>query len=76
MHFEKLSLGAVMARRSAGNVTPKWISAYKSAEHHARVFAPAFLINEAIARSLNSVDEISVRFGISRPSAEIYFEQI
>ena len=76
MHFEKLSLGAVMARRSAGNVTPKWISAYESAEHHARVFAPAFLINEAIARSLNSVDEISVRFGISRPSAEIYFEQI
>jgi IrrE N-terminal-like domain len=76
MHLEKLSRGAVMARRSARNVTPKWISAYESAEHHARVFAPAFLINETIARSLNSVDEISVRFGISRSSAEIYFEQI
>ncbi len=76
MHFEKLSRGAVMARRSARNVTPKWIPAYESAEHHARVFAPAFLINETIARSLNSVDEISVRFGISRSSAEIYLEQI
>jgi hypothetical protein len=76
MHLDKLSRGAVMARRSTKNVTPKWIPAYESAEHHARVFAPAFLINETIARSLNSIDEISVRFGISRSSAEIYFEQI
>lgn len=76
MHFEKLSRGAVMARRSAGNLTPKWISAFESAEHHAKVFAPAFLINEAVARSLTSIDEISVRFGISRSSAEIYFEQL
>jgi hypothetical protein len=76
MHFEKLSAGAVMARKSNRNVTHKWISAYESAEHHARVFAPAFLINDAVARTLNSVDEISVRFGVSRQSAEIYFDQI
>ncbi|WP_316196478.1 ImmA/IrrE family metallo-endopeptidase [Bradyrhizobium sp. SZCCHNS3053] len=76
MHFEKLSAGAVMARKTNRNVTPKWISAYESAEHHARVFAPAFLINDAIARTLNSVDEISVRFGVSRQSAEIYFEDV
>jgi hypothetical protein len=76
MHFEKLSAGAVMARKTNRNVTPKWISAYESAEHHARVFAPAFLINDAVARTLNSVDEISVRFGVSRQSAEIYLDQI
>jgi Zn-dependent peptidase ImmA (M78 family) len=76
MHFEKLSAGAVMARRTSRNVMPKWISAYESAEHHARVFAPAFLISDAVARTLSSVDEISVRFGVSRQSAEIYFDQI
>jgi hypothetical protein len=76
MHFEKLTQGAVMARRSTRNVTPGWIPSYESAEHHARVFAPAFLINEAIARSLSSIDEISVRFGISRSSADIYFDQL
>ena len=75
MHFEKLTQGAVMARRSTKNVTPRWIPSYESAEHHARVFAPAFLINEAVARSLSSIDEISIRFGISRSSAEIYFDQ-
>ncbi|MBR1269689.1 ImmA/IrrE family metallo-endopeptidase [Bradyrhizobium sp. AUGA SZCCT0222] len=76
MHFEKLSKGAVMARRSAGNRTHKWIPAYESAEHHAKVFAPAYLINETVARSITSIDEISVRFGISYSSAEIYFEQL
>ena len=65
-----------MARKINRNVTPKWISAYESAEHQARVFAPAFLINDTVARKLNSVDEISVRFGVSRQSAEIYYEQI
>jgi hypothetical protein len=55
MHLEKLSRGAVMARRSARNVTPKWISAYESAEHHARVFAPNVtgvpLVTRAATRS-------------------------
>jgi len=76
MHFEKLSDGAVMARKTNRNITPKWISPYESAEHHVRVFAPAFLINDTVARTLHSVDEISVRFGISRQSAEIYRDQI
>jgi len=76
MHFEKLTQGAAMARRSVKNLTPKWIASYESAEHHARVFAPAFLINETIARGLPSIDEISIRFGISRQSAEIYFDQL
>jgi hypothetical protein len=76
MHFEKLTQGAVMARRSAKNITPSWLPPYESAEHHAKVFAPAFLINETIAQSIKSIDEISVTFGISRKSAEIYFEQL
>jgi len=76
MHFEKLTRGAVLARRAVGNLTPKWIAPYESAEHHAKVFAPSFLINEGAANSLSLIDEISARFGVSRVSAEIYFEQL
>lgn len=76
MHFEKLLEGAVMARRSVKNTTPRWIPSYESSEHQARIFAPAFLINETIARNLTSIEDISIRFGISYQSAEIYFEQL
>jgi hypothetical protein len=41
--------GVKMARRSLGNVTPKWIEPFESAEHQAKVFAAAFLINDAVA---------------------------
>jgi hypothetical protein len=52
------------------------LPASKSAEHQAKVFAPAFLINDRIAEALSSAKEIALAFGISLESAEIYFEQI
>ncbi len=68
--------GPKMARRAYGNITPKWIRPYESAEHQAKVFAPAFLINDEVAKTLSNANEISVEFGISYESAEIYFEQL
>src|SRR3974377_1573905 len=58
MHFEKLIEGAVMARRSGKNITPKWIPSYESSEHQEKIFAPAFLINDQIAQTLQSAQEI------------------
>jgi IrrE N-terminal-like domain len=52
------------------------LPASKSAEHQAKVFAPAFLINDRIAETLSSANEIALAFGISQQSAEIYFEQL
>jgi hypothetical protein len=67
---------AQMFRRADGNVMPKWLRPFESAEHQAKVFAPAFLINDAIARPLSSAVEISVAFGVSLESANIYYEQL
>lgn len=36
--------GAQLARRPQTNITPVWLPPYESAEHQAKVFAPAFLI--------------------------------
>ena len=52
------------------------LPASKSAEHQAKVFAPAFLINDKIAETLSSAKEIALAFGISLESADIYFEQL
>jgi hypothetical protein len=52
------------------------LPASKSAEHQAKVFAPAFLINDRIAETLSSAKEIALAFGISQQSAEIYFKQL
>ena len=68
--------GPKMSRRIDGNITPKWIQPFESAEHQAKVFAPAFLINDVIARALANAEEISVRFSISLESGKIYFEQL
>jgi Zn-dependent peptidase ImmA (M78 family) len=68
--------GVEMPRRALGNITPKWLKPFESAEHQVRVFAPAFLINDLIAETLSSADEISIEFGISYESAKIYFEEL
>ena len=68
--------GVQMSRRSLGNVTPRWIRPFESAEHQAKVFAPAFLINDKIADGLSSAEEISIRFGISLESAAIHLEEM
>jgi Zn-dependent peptidase ImmA (M78 family) len=67
---------AEMPRRALGNVTPKWLQPFESAEHQAKIFAPAFLINDSIAETLSSSEEISIEFGISYESARIYFEEL
>ena len=47
-----------------------------SAEHQVKVFAAAFLINDEVAETLHSADELAIEFGISLESATIYFEQL
>jgi Zn-dependent peptidase ImmA (M78 family) len=68
--------GAPKSRRTLGNKKYKFISPFESAEHQAKVFAPAFLINDEIAERLNGAEEISVEFDISFESARIYLEQL
>jgi IrrE N-terminal-like domain len=68
--------GAPMSRRALGNAKFNFIKPFESAEHQAKVFAPAFLINDEIAERLTSAEEISVEFGVSLESATIYFEQL
>jgi hypothetical protein len=68
--------GPPMHRRSDGNTKLKWLPPFESAEHQAKVFAPAFLVNDVVADTLDSAEEISVRFGISLESADIYFKEL
>lgn len=68
--------GPPMSRRALGNAKFNFIKAFESAEHQAKVFAPAFLINDQIAERLTSAEKISVEFGVSLKSATIYFEQL
>ncbi|MHC2579150.1 hypothetical protein ACVMHR_003889 [Bradyrhizobium diazoefficiens] len=76
LHIDQLMQGATLPRRRAGNVTPRWIPKFKSAEHQAMVFGGAFLINDDTARKLSSADEVSVQAGVSLTAARIYFEQV
>jgi hypothetical protein len=64
-----------MPRRAAGNITPKWLQPFESAEHQAKVFAAAFLINDDDAATLPSANDIAIEFGISLESATIYVDQ-
>jgi IrrE N-terminal-like domain len=70
--------GRPMSRRSgaSGNGSPKWLKAFESAEHQAKVFAPAFLINDTVSGRATSPEDISVEAGISLESANIYFEEL
>jgi hypothetical protein len=56
--------GPPMHRRSDVNVSPTWLQPFESAEHQARVFAPAFLINDTVANTLESAEELSITFGL------------
>jgi IrrE N-terminal-like domain len=62
--------------RPSATRSAEGLPASKSAEHQAKVFAPAFLINDRIAETLSSAKEIALAFGISVQSAEIYFEEL
>lgn len=62
--------------RPATYKSAEGLPAFKSAEHQAKIFAPAFLINDRIAETLSSANEIALAFGISQQSAEIYFKEL
>lgn len=64
-----------MPRISTGNVRYDWIRPYESAEHQAKIFAAAFLIDDEIASSLYSAEDISIQFWVSLQCAEIYFKE-
>jgi hypothetical protein len=68
--------GPPMARRVEGSLRPGWIKPFESAEHQAKVFAAAFLINDTIGSTFFNAEDISVEFGISLESATIYLKEL
>lgn len=73
MHY-----GATMFRSSGavGATDLSQVSASVSAEHQAKVFASAFLIDDEVAATLSSPEEISTEFLLSLEAAEISFERL
>jgi hypothetical protein len=69
-----LHYGRRLFTRTYGASVAKHLKPYESAEHQAKIFAPAFLINDAFASTLGSAEEISLTFGVSTESADIYFK--
>jgi Zn-dependent peptidase ImmA (M78 family) len=70
--------GAVDHRTTGatGTTTISAINAAESAEHQAKVFASAFLIDDARAAELSSPFEIAEEFLVSLSAAEICYERI
>jgi hypothetical protein len=64
------------ATGAAGTTTLSRINASESAEHQAKVFASAFLIDDKRAAELGSPAEISTEFVVSLWAAEICYERI
>jgi hypothetical protein len=64
------------ATGAAGTTTISKINASESAEHQAKVFASAFLIDDTRAAELGSPIEISAEFLVSLSAAEICYERI
>lgn len=60
---------------AAGTIDLSRVKPYESAEHQAKVFASAFLINDDLAINFYNTDRISEEFGVSFEAAEIYCEQ-
>ncbi len=73
MHY-----GATMFRSSdaVGGTELSRTSPSESTEHQAKVFASAFLINDEVAATLSSAEEISTEFLVSLEAAEICFERL
>jgi len=73
MHY-----GAAMFRGSGavGATNLAQASPWESAEHQAKVFASAFLIDDKVAATLSSPEEISTEFLVSLEAAEICFERL
>ncbi len=73
-----LHYGGPMYRgsQSAGFTRLSRTNAAVSAEHQAKVFAAAFLIDDEAAATLSSAEEISIEFGVSFEAAQICFERL
>jgi IrrE N-terminal-like domain len=52
------------------------INPQESAEHQAKVFASAFLIDDKVAAELADAEEVSVEFGVSLTAAKICLERL
>lgn len=64
------------AAGATGTTTLSRLSASESAEHQAKVFASAFLINDLRAAELESPMDIATEFIVSVSAAEILFERL
>jgi hypothetical protein len=73
-----LHFGEAKYRRAdaSGTTVLSRINASESAEHQAKVFASAFLIDDKFAAEFGSAEEISVQFGVSLTAAEICLERL
>ena len=68
--------GAPKARKPMGNRTLSYIRPFEFAEHQAKIFAAAFLIDEDLASRLQSHEEIALQFGVSLEAAAICYKKI
>jgi hypothetical protein len=78
LHYGK-KIGREQMFRLSGAVGTTELSstnAAESAEHQAKVFASAFLIDDKVAIDLVSKEEISVEFGVALEAARIAFERL
>jgi hypothetical protein len=64
------------ATGASGTTTISKLNASESAEHQAKVFASAFLIDDARAAELTTPLEIATEFLVSLSAAEICFERL
>jgi hypothetical protein len=68
--------GPPMHRGAVAESHFRWIPPFRSAEHQAKVFAPAFLIDDDLALAIGDPEEISITFGVSLESAKIYLGEL
>jgi|SRR5947209_1746104 len=68
--------GAPKARRTFGNISPKYLKAFASAEHQAKVFAAALLIEESVAANCNTPEELAIECMVSMQAATIEFQRV
>jgi len=73
-----LHYGVTMYRstNATGTTALSRLNAAESAEHQAKVFAAAFLIDDKVAATLSSPEEISLEFVVSLEAAQICFERL
>ena len=74
-----MHLGAAPKHRrsdASGTTVLSRINASESAEHQAKVFASAFLIDDTMASEIGNAEDISAEFGVSLTAAEICLERL